>query len=189
MVNFWRARRVDLGTYVAPERRDPVPVERVVDEGLLIATSAVRMAVKNRLIVDALRENRGFDPDSLSASASDEYLELARQNDASASRVWRDGEWDDEPRDTTTVQRHRSIFTGLASALREAADDDALTAAIVAGARDDALEELVAFRAQIIFQPEADELYERERDSRIRLVEVDLADLERRRKASDTPAD
>ena len=189
MVNFWRARRVDLGTYVAPERRDPVPVERVVDEGLLIATSAVRMAVKNRLIVDALRENRGFDPDSLSASASDEYLELARQNDASASRVWRDGEWDDEPRDTATVQRHRSIFTGLASALREAADDDSLTAAIVSGARDDALEELVAFRAQIIFQPEADELYERERDSRIRLVEVDLADLERRRKASDTPAD
>ncbi|CAN5316456.1 hypothetical protein BH11ACT2_BH11ACT2_12850 [soil metagenome] len=149
---------------------------------MLIATSAVRMAVKNHLIVDALRDNRDYDPAALAAVARDEFLALAEQNDDSAARVWDDGVWDDEPTDSDRNQRKREVFRGLAVAMRaEAADADRL-ATVVSHARDAAWHEVGAVvEAKLVAPPEIvrDAAYEREREGRIRaLKEVDLAGLE-----------
>jgi len=175
----WRKRRVDLGVYVAPEVVPPGPVERVVDEGMLIATSAVRMAVKNRIIVGVLRDGVAFDTSLIGDDARTEFTTLADRNAASARQVWRDGEWDDEPQDDVGVARHRAIFLGLEAALRAEAADDERIAALVTTARDDALAEVVGTMAPRSYSARNDTEYDRERAERMRLlVAVDLADLE-----------
>lgn len=179
---FRRTRRVDVGSYKAPEERELPPIEHVVEDGMLIAISAVRMAVKNRLIVDALREDRAFDAEALAEVARDELLELARQNDDSTARVWADGSWDDEPSDSERNQRKREVLTGLAAALRAEAADAERLAILVDDAKTAAWQEVGGVLAARI-QPEEtfvrDATYESEREGRIRaLKEVDLAGLE-----------
>ena len=175
---FKRRRRVDLGTYVDPETVDPAPVEQVVDEGLLIATSAVRMAVKNRLIVGALRDSADFDLDNLAAFASHEFAELATRNDDSAARVWRDRQWDDEPQDAGQATRYRSIFEGLAEALRAAAGKPDDLRSLVVAARDDALDEVLATKQAAAFSPSDAAEYERGKPARLSLLlDIDLKKL------------
>jgi hypothetical protein len=173
---------VNVGKYKSPEARPVAPVESVIADGMAIATSAVRMAVKNHLIVDALRHSRDYDADALAGVARDEFLALAEQNDDSASRVWEDGKWDDEPSDSERNQRKREVLAGLATAMRAEADDPDRLGAIVADARLAAWDEIGAvIEAKLEAPPEIvrDEAYEREREGRIRaLKEVDLAGLE-----------
>jgi len=176
---FKRTRRVDLGVFVAPEAPVPGPVERVVDEGMLIADSAVRMAVKNHIIVGVLRDGVAFDTSQVALEAKHEFVTLADRNAASARQVWRDGEWDDEPQDDSDVARHRAIFLGLEAALREAAEDDERISALVTAARDNALAEVVGTMAPRSYSARNDNDYDTERAERMRLlVAVDLADLE-----------
>ena len=179
---FKRKRRVNLGVFVAPPETPPGPVERVVDEGMLIATSAVRMAIKNRIIVAVLRDGAAFDTSGMAEEARAEFEVLADRNAESARRVWRDGDWDDEPQDDSAVARHRAIFLGLEAALRENAADDGTIAELVTAARDDALAEVVGTMAPRSYSARDDADYEADRAERMRLlVAVDLADLENER--------
>jgi len=68
---------------------EPPSVDRMVDEGFLIALSAVRMAVKNDIIIGALREHVDYDPARYAATAREELSLLARQNEEYAERVGR----------------------------------------------------------------------------------------------------
>lgn len=140
------------------------------------------MAVKNRLIIDALRENRDYDPLALAAVAREEYLALAEQNDDSAARVWEDGQWVDEPSDSERNQRKREVLKGLAAAMRAEAGDDERLAVVVADARLAAWDEIgKVVEAKLEAPPEIvrDATYELERAGRIRaLKEIDLAGLE-----------
>ena len=173
---------MDVGTYEDPVEREPAPIDHVVADGMLIATSAVRMAVKNRLIVAALRENDDYDPEALAVVASAELEHLAEQNEESAARVWQDGTWTDEPSDGERNQRKRDVFTGLARVLRDAAADPEQLRSIVDQARDAAWDEIGAvIETKLVVEPEIvpDAAYEREREGRIRaLKEVDIAGLE-----------
>lgn len=173
---------MNVGEYQDPEERELASIEHVVADGMLISRSAVRMAVKNRLIVDALRDGRDFDLGALSGVASDELLQLAAQNDDSASRVWKDGSWDDEPGDGERNQRKREVFTGLAEALREEAGDPERLAGIVEEAREAAWDEIGGVLTAKLEAPTEvvrDAAYELEREGRIRaLKEVDIAGIE-----------
>ena len=180
MALFRRKRRVDLGTYRAPETVAPPPAEQVAEEGALIAASAVRMAVKNHLIVRALQQKNPFDREALAEAAASEFVALAIQNEDSARRVWKGGNWDDDPDDVTEYQRRRELFLALAAAMRAAAEDRDLIDRVIDEARDAALAEigdaLVVQPAIVDLVPDAD--YERERKGRIRaLKEIDLATL------------
>jgi hypothetical protein len=172
-----------VGKYRDPAPRENAPVDRVILDGLLIAESAVRMAVKNRLIVDTLRDSHDFDPDALAIVAREEFLALAEQNEGSASRVWEDGSWDDEPGDSARNERKRTVLKGLAASLREEAGDPARLAIVVADARLIAWDEIGRVIEAKLDSPMVevvpDAAYEREREGRIRaLKEVDLAGLE-----------
>jgi hypothetical protein len=171
---------VHLGTYQDPPAVEAAPVERVAEEGVLVAASAVRMAVKNHLIVRALQHRTAFDREALAEAAASEFVSLAIQSEDSARRVWTDGDWDDEPSDGTENLRRRTLFLAVAAALRVAADDRESIDAIVESARDDALAEIGAALTVEPTQPEieVDADYERERQARIRAFkEVDLATL------------
>jgi hypothetical protein len=85
---WWRrTKRVDLGTYVDPEPVPPAPIEQVVREGTLIGESVVRMALRNRVIVDALRDNQDLDRDALVVAAARELQTLADHEWESAERI------------------------------------------------------------------------------------------------------
>jgi hypothetical protein len=165
---FRRTKRVNLGKYVAPEPVPPAPIERVIDEGLMIATTAARMSVKNHLIVDAIRDNVDYDASALADVAREELEKLAVQN-VEAAR---------EQREARNIHIHR----GLADALRALAGDEEAVAAIVEKSREEAWREVSGAVSTVLAARSVDSRdpnYEAEREQRLRdLVSVDLAKLE-----------
>ncbi|TPW78370.1 hypothetical protein [Schumannella sp. 10F1B-5-1] len=83
---FRRRRRVDVGRY-EPTPTEIAPLERVVDEGVLITETAVRMSVKNAVILSALRDRLDLDRASLAAHAADELRAAADREVAAMERV------------------------------------------------------------------------------------------------------
>ena len=168
MALFKRTRRVDLGKFVAPEPVEPAPVERVVEEGLLIAMTALRMQVKNSMIVDAIRNDNSYDPEALASVARAELETMAAQNVRLA-------------RDQLTA-RNIAIYRGLADALRELAADGTRISEVVEQSREEAWREVsgaVATTLAARAVDPRDPAYEEEKDARIRdLLTVDLARLE-----------
>ena len=167
-------------------------MERIVDEGLLIALSAVRMAVKNHIIVGALREHDNFDESSYETVARDELLLLAVQNEedavrvaqerrALASRRWSQGFTEDERLDLGRLARRRRAHKGLALILHAVAEDDEKLAAIVENAQHDASYEIrKALAARLIRQTIDGNApgYARMREERIKyLLAIDFAML------------
>ncbi|WP_167045372.1 hypothetical protein [Salinibacterium sp. ZJ454] len=164
---FRRKQRVDVGTYEPAEAIPPAPIERVVEEGLLIATTAVRMQVKNHIIMDAIQRNTEYDPIDLAAVARDEFEVLAKQNDSFAYKQ--------------TEDRYIDIHRSLAEALRKAAHDTDKVAGVVEQAREQAWNEVgsaIVAKLARAGEPGRDPDYEREKQSRLRtLIAVDLATL------------
>lgn len=168
MALFKRTRRVDLGTFQAPPLVEPAPVERVADEGLMIAKTAVRMAVKNRIIVDAIREDLDYDAAAMARAARAELESLAEQNTALARNQ--------------LTERNIRIYRSVADGLRAAAEDAEEVEQLVEDSRQAAWREIsTVLRARLsthAIDPAGDPGYESERDARLReLVEVDLARL------------
>lgn len=203
-MRFFRRRRrpsrVDVGKFSAPPIRPLPPLDQVVEEGLLLTMWSVRMVVKNRLIIAALREGSDYDPGGLIEAARQETLALAEENDATATRL---REHDKQSRirpptplgtgevPATTARReaeeHRRrpiVHERLAALLRDRSEDDEALRQIVEQARSDAWDEV---GREIVlgikppgFVPENLRDYERMREGRLqRLVTIDLAELAR----------
>ena len=130
-----------------------VAARRMVDEGLLIVLSAVRMAVKNRIIIGALRDHQDFDDSDYPARARLELERIARQNEADARRVmrarkkllklrWSESLDDDRRNDIKQLVLRRKVYKSLALALRAVAADDAKVAGLVEASRTDASHEV-----------------------------------------------
>jgi hypothetical protein len=82
-----RRGRVDVGRYEAPEPTEPPPVEEIAEEGVLIAASAVRMAVKNRQIVRALRDRDDYSEKAAVSAAREVFRALAREKREDVERL------------------------------------------------------------------------------------------------------
>ena len=171
--------------------------ERIVDEGMLIAVSAVRMALKNHIIVGALREHTDYADADYTAMARRELHEVARQNDEDSTRVERLGshlsrtsksgkgrEVENKRRDVIRLGRRRTLHDHVAERLRAFADDDERVAEIVEKARADALQEINEALATRLLAQRIDPHqpgYEAARAERMRAVgAIDLAALAKR---------
>jgi hypothetical protein len=190
-----RRGRVDVGTYVAPEPIEPLPVEEIAEEGLLIATSAVRMAVKNRQIVRALRDRADYNEKVAVKAAREVFRALAREKREDVERldeiieVARDRpgralhQTDYRKGDADRLERREQVSDILADRLDDMAEDDAALLDVVNAAREAAWDEIgSSIEAKLLRRPEL-EAHTREyadhRDARIReLLKVDLALLE-----------
>lgn len=186
-----RSTRVNVGTY-KPAPVEPIaPIGRVVEEGVLITASSVRMAIKNLLIVGALRDDRKFDAESLGEAARREFLALADENAATASRLDRlghfaytaqDADFSDPFVDEDEIdEQHRrrpEVHRALAVALRAEADNPERIRAIVEQARDDAWEEIGReLRSKLKnteYVRDNDPKYEKMRAKRIREFKKDV---------------
>ncbi|MET0302862.1 MAG: hypothetical protein ABW040_02325 [Microbacteriaceae bacterium] len=180
-----RRGRVDVGRYVAPEPVTLPTIEAVADEGMMLAVSAVRMPVKNRLILRALRDKTDYDQGESVEYARERMLHLAREKEADADRTRRmrgvgSGE---EDKDAGRSRRREKVSRLLAARLREASVDDELLTRIVDEAREAAWEEISkSWMTQFATRgvDTASDEYRRNRDIRLQqLIRVDLAQLER----------
>lgn len=189
---FRRRRGVDVGTYEAPPRSEPAPVERVVEEGVLIGESVVRMTLRNRVIVDALRDRRDLDRASLAGVAAHELENLADHEWESAERIrfrrnnariddplQEEGLDPDERRESSRREKvHRAMSEAFAA---RAAEDEALLH-LVERARTEAWDEvgpvLLARADAAAHDIVPDARYDQERADRIgALVALDLTGL------------
>jgi hypothetical protein len=172
-----------------PASLEHISTTRAVDEGVLIALTAIRMTVKNRIIVGALRDDRPYLPAVYIEVAREEAAELAHQNDDLAARLKRRALARAEhgrpnPHESAESQRSellRHVYTNLAASLREVSDDSTRMAELVESARQDAWSEIrqawhqkLADRTPTDVGPD----YERHREGRLlELVYIDLAAL------------
>lgn len=152
-VSFWsrwraRRRRPKLGRYVPEPAPPPTPTARILEESVLIASSAVRLTVTNAIIVAVLRDERAFNSEEFERLAAERFEELANEQDvaAEAERIRQLEEaselFDDRPLRSPQYDRP-SIGRRVAVALRDAAADADLVAGLVRQARSDALDELL----------------------------------------------
>lgn len=146
---------MSVGTYKPPPEEPIAPISRVVDEGVLITASSVRMAIKNKLIVGALRDDRKFDAESLGEAARQEFLAAAEENASTAERLDRLGHhaysvgdadladpFIDEDDFDEEHRRRPQVHRALAEALRAEAENPERIREVVEQARDDAWEEI-----------------------------------------------
>jgi len=146
-----RGSRLDLGRYVAPAPTEPAPVEQIVADGSLIGASVVRLALRNRVIVDVLRDRRDLDVAALASAAANEFELLADQEWESAERIrlrrgMRESDLDvpDDADRLRESERRESVHRAMSDAFAARAGDETTLAAIVEQARAEAWSEVAA---------------------------------------------
>ena len=185
----WRTSKADD----AADDDSPIPgLDQRVEEALLIARQAAVVAVANRMIVRALRDDAPFDPAPLAANARYELTRLAREQEDEAARMAdareRARRFKGRPRrpmeytrrDLRPLTTRRRVYQDLAAELRSLRDDDEYIAGVVDAARDRAWRDVsAAIRSRLGPPPvRADELSDAERTDALRaLVDEDLATL------------
>jgi hypothetical protein len=181
-----------------PTPARPISIERSVDEGVLIASAAVVMDVKNLIIVDAIREGSSFDIDTVIAAVRRELLDLADENESSANRVQQlsvDVQTRRGPRDNSegyqvddhpTLTKRGVIHVMLAAELERLSEDPAFLAELAERARLQAWAEVggaIESRLLESLSTTLDPDYEEERPARIRaLLDINLRALEKQAK-------
>jgi len=130
----------------------------IVEDAVLLATASVRIAVKNLLIVRALRDHADFDEQWWRSAVEREFNLLATEYEADASRLetvraaakGKQGKAvhpaDFRARDRPVLKRRIRILRKIAIRLRELATDEDAVLALVADARRAALEEITTAR-------------------------------------------
>ena len=186
-----RKKWVRLGTYEAPEPVEPPAVESIVEDGVLIGDSVVRMALRNRVIVNALRDRADLDRDELARAAAAELEALADQEWESAQRIRfrRESTRPDDPfpEEADEVDEHRreserreSVHVAMSRAFAARAEQRDILESLVERSRREAWDEI----AEVIVDRAAheetvpDEEYSSLRTERIgALLALDLSAL------------
>jgi hypothetical protein len=183
-----RKRRHFVGTLPATLPTREFSIERTVDEGLLIALSAIRMAVKNRVILGVLRERSDFDSAEYVTAAREQILLLAEQNKEyekhfrSGALAASDGlDEEDSATESRRLERLSLVHNRISAGLSTVAEDDEQVHAIIESARQSAWDEIgnawIDRMTRDLGAPR-DADYERQRAGRLQeFVYIDLAGL------------
>ncbi|HWH97444.1 MAG TPA: hypothetical protein VNS80_03675 [Pseudolysinimonas sp.] len=180
-----------MGTERQKERGEGVVPARprksdVVADAMLLATAAVRSAVKNLLIVRALRDNADYDEQWLRGAVAREFELIAVESEAEATRLEevralakkKRGRAlhpaDFRTRDVPVLKRRIRILSKIATRLREIATDEDAVLALAGEARQRALEEITAARHDPSPRAASDPA---ERAASLALLAEDLAEL------------
>lgn len=164
-----------------------------VEEGVAIALAAVRLQVKNRILVDTIADGDDFAAEVFGGDAREALLALAQEQDDAASamsklrlKAWGrhsdpHGTHDYRDRDVRNLRRRAKQYAGVAKKLRQLAESDDDVHGIVEEARNLAwhdVENNIDRRLQIeAMRPEDDPDYARMRDARMQALR--LVDLQR----------
>jgi hypothetical protein len=145
-----RPKRVQLGTYRNPEPRAVPSIESLVDEGLQIVESGVRLSVKNQAILWVLRDGLDFDHNQYLDAVREQLLAVAAESaedaDRTADQLAEPGE---ESRYANTaepgrLERRLDVLMALVSRIHGLVDDESYLAGLALQARDAAWDEIGA---------------------------------------------
>lgn len=174
--------------YVAPALPEPISVERAVEEGALIARSALATATRNHVIVAAVRDDRAFDADEIGRFVRDELLNLSREQASYANRMNEavaSGTAGVDESSAATLTRRSIIYSALADELARQASDDGIVGSVVETARVAAWEELsrtIDLRLDRMSEVASDPEYDLTRHQRMKDFRMfDLVPLLRKR--------
>lgn len=183
-----RKRRHFVGTLPANLPTREFSVERTVEEGLLIALSAIRMAIKNRVILGVLRERADFDPTAYVAATREQIEMLAVQNTEFGEHfrtgALAAGELDaeDSATESRRLDRLSLVHNRISDELTAVAADETRVLGIIESARDSAWNEIGdawmdrLTRDLMDVRPDPD--YARQREGRLQeFIYIDLAGL------------
>ena len=168
-------------------------IEAEADEGLLLAEYALRMRLKNRIIVDTMTASTAVDAEAWADEARLMLGRLRLEQEASARRMDRERdlaeltegrarhEHDYRTHDAGNLARRRRVYRLVGRRLLAWEHDHGRVAALLEAARADAAEEMdAAIRAALAGDAAAPVEDERLLRERLRLVTaVDLPALER----------
>lgn len=180
-----------------PEPTAPT-LQQTVEEGMLLAEYATRMAVKNHIVVDTLQYGNDFDPRRHTGEAAHMLRDLASEQGEAAGRIEEElasaqglrGDarhpHDYRDVDVDNLRLRRDAAVALAAALRAQADSDGELLDLVERGRVDAWEEVArAIEAGLDAFSGVEALrsdYEREKPARLNLlIRRDLARLQEER--------
>ncbi|WP_353055771.1 asparagine synthase [Leucobacter sp. CX42] len=128
------------GSAKKPPRRLPrrvlAPVEEIVEQGLLVADVAVRMEVKNSIIMNALKRHEDYDKERIRTLVHDAAIELAEEREKDARHIarmrdeirdtgrsaWIESEYGNE--DNRTLRHRQEVYERVAEELRKRAADE-----------------------------------------------------------------
>ena len=176
-------------------KRKPISIEHAVEEGMLIARSALTMEVKNRIIVDAIAEGRPYDESHARELVQYELVQLADENEQAAARMRELAAAVLTPRGAYTREGYQAgdhdalanratIHAKMCDELRELSSDDAYLDEVAERAREQAWSEVGdAIQSRLIrtLPVSPDRFYEEEKAARIRaLYDINLRALEKR---------
>jgi|GEM_PF-755280 len=165
---------------------DLIRPKDVVGDALLLATAAVRIAVKNLLIVRALRDGADYEQEWWLGAVAREFELIAAEKDADAERLEAVREASKRKRgrathpgdfratDAPVLKRRIRILRKIAERLRAVSTDEAALLKLVAEARTAALDEITTARHDPGRGPTADPV---ERASALAELAEDLAAL------------
>jgi len=164
----------------------------VVEDAVALAVAAVRIAVKNLLIVRALRDHADYEQEWWLRATAHEFEVIAREKDLDAARVDEDRALakgrkgkarhpaDFRTRDVPKLKKRARILRTIAERLRELATDRDALAALIEEARQGALDEIASARHDPGRRMESDP---KAREAALALLADDLAELARERDA------
>jgi hypothetical protein len=145
-----RPKRVPVGTYRNPEPRAAPSIESLVDEGLQIVESGVRLSVKNQAILWVLRDGLDFDHNQYLDAVREQLLAVAAESAEDADRTADQlAEPGDESRYANTaepgrLERRLDVLMALVARIHGLVDDESYLAGLALQARDAAWDEIGA---------------------------------------------
>lgn len=119
-----------------------------IEDGVAIAAAAARMAVKNHILVSAIRDDESFDRERVAAFAHQVLKDLADEHDRAAKHMRKTrkkaaltpgrslGTHDYVAGDTRNLRKRQKQYEGVAKRLRDYAIDPIQVESLVEQARD-----------------------------------------------------
>lgn len=175
-------------------KRVLAPVEEIVEQGLLVADVAVRMTVKNAIIMNALKRQVDYDVTQIRDMVRESCEDLADERERDARHIsrmrneirdtgrssWSESDYGND--DNRTLRHRQEVYEQVAAELRQRAADPTYLDETAERARQAAWHEIgdsLADRATHPYYSGGDnDEYRSERDSRIeQLISKDLPAL------------
>ena len=181
-----------------PARRLPrrvlAPVEEIVEQGLLVADVAVRMTVKNEIIMNALKRHADYDEAQIREMVRQATEDLAKERERDALHIarmrseirdtghssWSESDYGND--DNRTLRHRQEVYEKVAEELQTRANDVDYLSDTAERARSMAWHEIGDSLKERATHPYysggASEEYQAARESRIQqLIEKDLTAL------------
>lgn len=189
-----------------PKRRLPqrvlAPIEEIVEQGLLVADVAVRMQVKNAIILNALGHKADYDEQEIIEMVRETLGELAAERGRDAKHIdrmrgeiretgfstWSENDYGSG--DNRTLRHRQEVYEQVAEQLRDRVDDEEYLRQTAERARAAAWNEIGDSLKEKASHPYyaggSSEEYQSHRDERIQLlIQRDLTELMRERSEAD----